>query len=200
MIVQMLQGAAPPLNTKFTRTVMPADATIDWNEEARPSLLHRKVKVGRQDNRVLTADLAFGYCCLTEERIEDKMTKHIIHSAKAPAALGPYSQAVSVPCKELIFCSGQIALDPATQQLVAGDVRAQTRRVMENLKAVLEAAGSDFSHVLKCNVYLLRMSDFAAMNEVYAEYFKDNPPARATMAVAELPKGAQVEIDATACR
>jgi len=128
------------------------------------------------------------------------MPLDIVATQAAPKAIGPYSQAVSVPAGRLIFCSGQIALDPATQQLVAGDVRAQTRRVMENLKAVLEAAGSDFSHVLKCNVYLLRMSDFAAMNEVYAEYFKDNPPARATMAVAELPKGAQVEIDATACR
>jgi 2-iminobutanoate/2-iminopropanoate deaminase len=174
---------------------------MSWNEEGKLSHLHFEVKQWQKENRVLTACLVFDYCFLSEETIEDKMTKHIIHrSAKAPAALGPYSQAVSVPCKELIFCSGQIALDPATQQLVAGDVRAQTRRVMENLKAVLEAAGSDFSQVLKCNVYLLRMSDFAAMNEVYAEYFKDNPPARATMAVAELPKGAQVEIDATACR
>lgn len=128
------------------------------------------------------------------------MSHKIVHTSKAPAAVGPYSQAVSVPCKEMIFCSGQIALDPATQQLVAGDVKVQTRRVLENLKAVLEAAGSDFSKVLKCQVYLVRMSDFAAMNEVYAEYFKNNPPARATVAVAELPKGAQVEIDATAYR
>jgi 2-iminobutanoate/2-iminopropanoate deaminase len=128
------------------------------------------------------------------------MIRNAIHTPKAPAAVGPYSQAASAPCKELIFCSGQIALDPATQTLVVGDVKVQTRRVMENLKAVLEAAGSDFGKVLKCNVYLLRMSDFAAMNEVYAEYFKDNPPARATVAVAELPKGAQVEIDATAYR
>jgi len=126
------------------------------------------------------------------------MTRNAIHSPKAPAAVGPYAQAVSAPCRELVFCSGQIALDPATQQLVAGDVKVQTRRVMENLKAVLEAAGADFSKVLKCNVYLLRMSDFAAMNEVYGEYFQNNPPARATVAVAELPKGAQVEIDATA--
>ena len=128
------------------------------------------------------------------------MTKNVIRTTQAPAAVGPYSQAVSAPCKELIFCSGQIALDPATQQLVQGDVKIQTRRVMENLKAVLDAAGSDFSKVLKCQVYLLRMSDFAAMNEVYGEYFKDHPPARATVAVAELPKGASVEIDATAYR
>lgn len=126
------------------------------------------------------------------------MTRNTIHSPQAPAAVGPYAQAVSAPVQELVFCSGQIALDPATQQLVAGDVKVQTRRVMENLKAVLAAAGSDFSKVLKCNVYLLRMSDFAAMNEVYGEYFQNNPPARATVAVAELPKGAQVEIDATA--
>ena len=126
------------------------------------------------------------------------MIRNTIHTPQAPAAVGPYVQAVSVPCQELVFCSGQIALDPATQQLVAGDVKVQTRRVMENLRAVLEAAGTDFSKVLKCNVYLLKMSDFAAMNEVYGEYFKNNPPARATVAVAELPKGAQVEIDATA--
>lgn len=128
------------------------------------------------------------------------MAKNVIRTQHAPAAVGPYSQAVSAPCEELIFCSGQIALDPTTQQLVQGDVKVQTRRVMENLKAVLEAAGSDFSRVLKCHVYLLRMSDFAAMNEVYGEYFQGNPPARATVAVAELPKGAQVEIDATAYR
>ena len=128
------------------------------------------------------------------------MAKKLIRTDQAPAAVGPYSQAVSAKCQELIFCSGQIALDPATQQLVKGDVKAQTRRVMENLKAVLAAAASDFSKVLKCNVYLLRMSDFAAMNEVYGEYFKSEPPARATVAVAELPKGAEVEIDATAYR
>lgn len=126
------------------------------------------------------------------------MSRRTIRTPAAPAAVGPYVQAVSAPCQELVFCSGQIPLDPSTQTLVAGDVKVQTRRVMENLKAVLEAAGSDFGKVLKCNVYLVRMADFAAMNEVYAEYFKDNPPARVTVAVAELPKGAQVEIDATA--
>ena len=124
--------------------------------------------------------------------------KRIIHTDYAPAAVGPYSQAVATPCQEIISCSGQIPLVPETQELVQGDIKVQTRRVMENLKAVLEAAGSNLSKVLKCRVFLLRMSDFAAMNEVYAEYFPENPPARAAVAVSELPKGAEIEIEAEA--
>jgi 2-iminobutanoate/2-iminopropanoate deaminase len=124
--------------------------------------------------------------------------KNTIHTDKAPQAVGPYSQAVSIQCQELIFCSGQIPLDPNTQEMVTGDIRMQTRRVMENIKAVLYASKSEFSKVLKCTVFLKRMSDFAAMNEVYGEYFPDNPPARSAVEVSELPKGADIEIEVIA--
>ena len=115
----------------------------------------------------------------------------------APAAIGPYSQAIVAG--GLVHCSGQIALDPATGELVAGDVSAQSERVLKNLAAVLAAAGSDLARVVKCTVYLRTMGDFAAMNAVYARHFPgDAPPARATVAVADLPRGALVEIDCTA--
>ncbi len=120
----------------------------------------------------------------------------IIHSNDAPAAIGPYSQAVRAG--NLLFTSGQVPLDPATGNLVAGDFEAQTRRVFENLKAVLTAAGAKFSNVTKATVYLARMEDFAAMNAVYAEYFGDHRPARTTVAVSGLPKGAPLEIDLVA--
>ena len=120
-----------------------------------------------------------------------------VSTPSAPAAIGPYSQAIVAA--GLVHCSGQVALDPATGQLVAGDVSAQAERVLANLKAVLAAAGSDFSRAVKCTVYLRTMADFAAVNAVYARAFPgDAPPARATVAVADLPKGALVEIDCTA--
>ena len=120
-----------------------------------------------------------------------------ISTAAAPAAIGPYSQAISAG--GLVHCSGQIALDPGTGTLIAGDVSAQAERVLANLSAVLKAAGSDLSRVVKCTVYLKNMADFAAVNAVYARHFPgEAPPARATVAVAELPKGALVEIDCTA--
>ena len=120
-----------------------------------------------------------------------------VATSSAPAAIGPYSQALVAG--GLVHCSGQIALDPQTGNLIQGDVAAQTERVLENLKAVLAAAGSDLSRAVKCTVYLQRIEDFAAMNAVYARYFPgDTPPARATVAVAALPKGALVEIDCTA--
>ena len=115
----------------------------------------------------------------------------------APAAIGPYSQAIVAG--GFVHCSGQIALDPATGNLVEGDVSAQTERVMKNLAAVLAAAGSDLARAVKCTVYLRTMGDFAAMNAVYARHFPgDAPPARATVAVADLPRGALVEIDCLA--
>lgn len=123
--------------------------------------------------------------------------RRIVATTGAPAAIGPYSQAIVAA--GLVHCSGQIALDPATGQLVAGDVAAQTVRAMENLKAVLAAAGSDFARALKCNVYLTDMAHFPAMNEVYGRYFPQGSGcARATVAVAQLPRGALVEIDCTA--
>ena len=124
------------------------------------------------------------------------MPKRTIETPKAPAAVGPYSQAVLMD--GWLYCSGQIPLDPENGVLVEGDIATQTERVMDNLAAVLEAAGTDFSNVVRCTIFLLRMSDFEAVNAVYARRFPDAPPARATVAVSELPKGAEVEIDAIA--
>ncbi|MEM3030979.1 MAG: RidA family protein [Candidatus Micrarchaeia archaeon] len=124
------------------------------------------------------------------------MVKKIVSTEKAPKAIGPYAQAVV--SGRLVFCSGQIALEPASGKMVEGDVGAQTRRVLENLRAVLEAAGSSLAKVVKTTVYLKDMNDFPAMNEVYAEFFGQNPPARATVQAARLPRDALVEIEAIA--
>jgi len=128
------------------------------------------------------------------------MSIEIISTPAAPAAIGPYSQAVLATAGDrLLFCSGQIALDPRTGEVVgAGDVRAQTERVMENLGAVLEAAGASFSSVVKTTIFLVDLQDFATVNEVYGRRFPSKPPARATVQVAGLPKGVLVEIDAVA--
>jgi len=119
--------------------------------------------------------------------------KTIVQTDKAPAAIGPYSQAVKAG--GFVFLSGQVALDPASGQVVEGDVRAQTERVMKNLQAVLAAAGSSLAAVVKTTVFLADMNDFAAMNEVYGRFFSSDPPARATVQAARLPKDVQVEID-----
>ncbi len=121
---------------------------------------------------------------------------HCIATDQAPKAIGPYSQAVV--WQGLIFLSGQIPLDPATGQLIAGDIAAQTARVLDNLKAVLEAAGSALPKVLKTTVYLTDITDFPRMNEVYGHYFPGALPARATVEVARLPRDARVEIEAIA--
>jgi 2-iminobutanoate/2-iminopropanoate deaminase len=117
-----------------------------------------------------------------------------IQTDRAPEAIGPYSQAIKAG--GLIFASGQIPLDPATMQIIEGDVQAQTRRVLENLKAIFETAGSSLDRVVKTTVYLADMNDFAAMNEVYATYFGTTRPARATVQAARLPRNVQVEVDA----
>jgi 2-iminobutanoate/2-iminopropanoate deaminase len=122
--------------------------------------------------------------------------KRIIATAEAPAAVGPYSQAVA--SGGLLFCAGQIPLDPATGELVAGDVAAQTERVCENVAAVLRANGMTFANVVKTTVFLTDMTNFAAMNAVYARHFTEPFPARSTVAVAGLPRGAQVEIEVIA--
>lgn len=119
-----------------------------------------------------------------------------IQTDRAPEAIGPYSQAIKAA--GLIFASGQIPLDPATMQIIEGDVQAQTRRVLENLKAVFEAAGSSLDRVVKTTVYLADMNDFAAMNEVYATFFGATRPARATVQAARLPRDVRVEVDAIA--
>jgi 2-iminobutanoate/2-iminopropanoate deaminase len=122
--------------------------------------------------------------------------KEAIATDRGPKAIGPYSQAIRA--NGLIFVSGQIPLDPATQQLVAGDIRAQTERVLQNLKGILEAAGSSLDHVVRATVFLADMNEFAAMNEVYALYFKNQPPARSTVQVSRLPRDVRVEIDVIA--
>lgn len=126
------------------------------------------------------------------------MTKRTIATSRAPGALGPYSQAVQLD--DWLFCSGQVALDPATGKLETGGVPAETRRCLDNLKAVLEAGGVTLSGVVKTTVYMTDLKQFPAMNEVYAEYFKEQPPARATVEVSRLPAGASVEIEAIARR
>ena len=119
--------------------------------------------------------------------------RDVISTDRGPRAIGPYSQAIRA--NGFLFLSGQVSLDPATQQLVPGGIAQQTERVLENLKGVLEAAGSSLDRVVKTTVYLKDMNDFSAMNEVYARYFPNDPPARATVEVARLPKDARVEID-----
>ncbi len=124
------------------------------------------------------------------------MDKQIIHTDKAPKAIGPYSQAVRVG--DFVYTAGQVALDPATMELVSGSVEEQTRQVLANLTQVLAAAGTDMNKVVKTTVFLQDMGDFAKMNAIYAEAFAENPPARSTVAVAGLPKGALVEIECVA--
>lgn len=126
------------------------------------------------------------------------MARRIIQTDRAPKAIGPYSQAIQIEAGKLTFLSGQIPIDPRTGEVITGDVAAQTERVMENLKAVLAAAGLDFSHVVRCGIFLADLADFAKMNEVYGRYFQNPPPARSTVQVAGLPRGARVEIDAIA--
>ena len=124
------------------------------------------------------------------------MTKVVIHSDQAPAAVGPYSQAVKVG--NFVYSAGQVGLDPATMKLVEGGVEAQTEQVLRNLQAVLEAAGSSLAQVIKTTVFLADINDYKAVNAVYARYFTENPPARSAVQVAALPLGALVEIEVVA--
>ena len=123
-------------------------------------------------------------------------TLSTVHTDRAPAAIGPYSQAVSAG--GFLFTAGQIALDPASGQIVEGDVVAQTERVMKNLEAVLKAGGLTFDHVVRTTIFLADLADFARVNEVYGRSFPKDPPARVTVQAAGLPRGARVEIDAIA--
>ena len=125
------------------------------------------------------------------------MTRETIKTTSAPSAIGPYSQGVKAQGM-LIYTAGQIALDPGTGEVVPGSIKEQTRRVLENLRAILEAGGSDLDHVVKATVFLKDMGDFGAMNEIYAGYFTKSPPARSTIEVARLPKDVLVEIEAVA--
>jgi 2-iminobutanoate/2-iminopropanoate deaminase len=121
-----------------------------------------------------------------------------ISTTDAPKAIGPYSQAVEAPAGRVVWCSGQIPLDPATGELVQGDIAAQTERVMRNLDAVLRAGGAGFGDVVRTTIFLADLGDFAKVNEVYGRYFTAAPPARSTVQVAGLPRGARVEIDCVA--
>jgi len=120
-----------------------------------------------------------------------------ISTNKAPAAVGPYSQALEV--NGFIFCSGQIGIDPKTNELVEG-IEKQTRQILKNLQEVISASGSDFNHILKTTIYLSDMANYALVNQIYGEYFKDHKPARATVEVSKLPKVALIEIDAIAIK
>ena len=124
------------------------------------------------------------------------MEKKIIYTKNAPAPIGPYSQAVAYG--DMLFVSGQIALDPATSNLVQNYVQAETKQVMENIESILKEAGMNFNNVLKTTIFLMDMAQFGAVNEVYSRYFENNPPARETVQVAGLPKGVQVEISVIA--
>ena len=123
-------------------------------------------------------------------------TKTIIKPAKSPTAVGPYNHAVRVG--DLLFCAGQIPISPADGNLIAGDIKAQTERVLENVKAILDDQGLKFSNVVKSTVFMTNLADFGGMNEIYAKYFTENHPARSTIQVAALPKGANVEIEVIA--
>ncbi|MBL8076442.1 MAG: RidA family protein [Anaerolineales bacterium] len=124
------------------------------------------------------------------------MSRKIIHTEKAPKAIGPYSQAIATG--SMVYTAGQVGIDPSTGELVSANVEDQTRQVLKNLQNVLEAAGSGLANVVKTTVFLKDMNDFAKMNNIYAEAFGENPPARSTVAVAGLPKGALVEIEVVA--
>lgn len=125
------------------------------------------------------------------------MERRVVHTDAAPKAIGPYSQAIVLG--DLVFCSGQIPLDPATGAMIEGDVAAETERVMQNLHAVLAAAGSSLAKVVKTTIFLTDLGDFAVVNEIYGRYVgTDAPPARATVQVAALPRGARVEVEAIA--
>lgn len=124
------------------------------------------------------------------------MKKKVVQTDKAPKAIGPYSQAICID--SMVYTAGQIALEPATMELIAGGVEEQTRQVLTNLSNVLDAAGSNLGLVVKTTVFLKDMNDFPKMNAIYAEFFGENPPARSTVAVAGLPKGGLVEIEAVA--
>lgn len=126
------------------------------------------------------------------------MAKKVIVTPNAPAPVGPYSQAIETG--SLVFCSGQIAIDPKTNAVLTGSVQEQAELVMKNIGGVLDAAGLGFDHVVKTTIFLTNMSDFGAVNEVYGRYFKTTPPARSTIEVSALPKGVQVEIEVIASR
>jgi 2-iminobutanoate/2-iminopropanoate deaminase len=129
-------------------------------------------------------------------QLSSEAMKKIVSTSEAPAAIGPYSQAIR--SGSMLFCAGQIPLDPSTGQIVSDDVGEQTRRVLENIAGLLRAEHLSFAHVVKTTIFLTSMGDFQTVNEIYATYFRENPPARSTVAVSALPKGAKIEIEVIA--
>jgi 2-iminobutanoate/2-iminopropanoate deaminase len=138
---------------------------------------------------LLILPLVFFGCDLLQQT---PITREVINTPEAPAAIGPYSQAIKIG--PTMYCSGQIGLNPATGDLVTGDIQQETRQVLKNLGAVLRAGGMDYKHVASATVYLADLNDYKSVNEVYAEFFKENKPARAAVQVARLPRDARVEI------
>lgn len=132
--------------------------------------------------------------CVMNAYTQTNTMKEIIYTENAPKPIGPYSQAVET--NGFVFVSGQIAIDPATNNMLNGDVKAEAEQVMKNLQAIITAAGCEMSDVIKCTIFLRDMKDFAEVNAIYGNYFKENPPARETVAVLDLPKNAKVEISA----
>ena len=128
----------------------------------------------------------------------EDIVKKVVLTSEAPAPIGPYSQAIALG--NLLFCSGQIALNPQTNQVQGDGVQAQTEQVMKNIQALLKAEGLGFQNVVKTTIFLTSMEDFTQVNQIYGQYFKENPPARSTVAVAGLPKGVKVEIEVIAAR
>ena len=126
------------------------------------------------------------------------MSRRAVSTSAAPSAVGPYSQAIATD--DLVFCSGQVGLDPATGELVTGGIEAEAERTLKNLEAVLDAAGCSMANVVKTTCFLADIADFATFNAIYARFFPDPPPARSTFQVAALPKGARVEVEAVAVR
>jgi 2-iminobutanoate/2-iminopropanoate deaminase len=140
--------------------------------------------------------LKFAFCLINNKFKGETIVKEIIATENAPGAIGPYSQAVKTG--NLVFCSGQIPIDPKTGEFISDDVAEQTEQVLKNLGAVLAAAGTNLNNVVKTTVFLADMSDFTAMNEIYSKFFSENKPARATVQAARLPKDARVEIECIA--
>lgn len=152
-----------------------------------------------KSSRAKRIPCALELASLLGQQYRASMQVDIVATEAAPKAIGPYAQAVVSAAGRLVFCSGQIPIDPETGALFgAGDIRQETHRVLRNLEAVLRAAGASLATVVKTTVYLVNLGDFSAMNEIYAGYFANHPPARATVQVAALPRGAQIEIDAIA--
>ncbi|MGZ3775854.1 MAG: RidA family protein [Bdellovibrio sp.] len=124
--------------------------------------------------------------------------KKVIQTDSAPKAVGPYSQAIQMG--DFLYCSGQISIDPKTNEVFTGDIKTQTEMVMKNIESVLGASGMDFNNIIKTTIFITNMNDFLTVNEIYAKFFKETPPARSTVAVAGLPKGVSVEIEVIAHR